>query len=78
MPARPPRRLHLNAFLHAPGHHDAAWRHPDSGGHRVLDVDYHIDLARTAERGLFDAVFLADSLAVPGGPTRAWPAAWSR
>lgn len=68
MPARAPRRLHLNAFLHAPGHHDAAWRHPDSGGHRALDVDYHIDLARTAERGLFDAVFLGDALAVRGRP----------
>ena len=71
MPARNPRRLHLNAFLHAPGHHEAAWRHPDSGGHRALDVDYHIDLARTAERGLFDAVFLADSLAVRARPDAA-------
>jgi FMN-dependent oxidoreductase (nitrilotriacetate monooxygenase family) len=68
MPAHPDRHLHLNAFLHAPGHHDAAWRHPDSGGDRLLDVDYHIDLARTAERGLFDAVFLGDSLAVQGRP----------
>ena len=68
MPARNPRRLHLSAFLHAPGHHEAAWRHPDSGGGRVLDVDYHVDLARTAERGLFDSVFLADSLAVRSRP----------
>lgn len=69
--AHEPRRLHLNAFLHAPGHHDAAWRHPDSAGHRLLDVDYHVDLARTAERGLFDAVFLGDSLAVQGRPAAA-------
>ncbi|MEY9861907.1 FMN-dependent oxidoreductase (nitrilotriacetate monooxygenase family) [Catenulispora sp. GAS73] len=68
MPARNVRPLHLNAFLHAPGHHDAAWRHPASGGDRTLDVDYHIELARTAERGLFDAVFLADSLAVRSRP----------
>jgi FMN-dependent oxidoreductase (nitrilotriacetate monooxygenase family) len=68
MPARHPRPLHLNAFLHAPGHHEAAWRHPASAGHRLLDVDYHVELARTAERGLFDAVFLADSLAVRTRP----------
>ena len=68
MPAEKRRRLHLTAFLHGSGHHDAAWRHPDSAGHRLLDVDYHIDLARTAERGLFDAVYLADSLAVRGRP----------
>ena len=68
MPARNARPLHLNAFLHAPGHHEAAWRRPDSAGHRLLDVDYHVALARTAERGLFDAVFLADSLAVRTRP----------
>ena len=71
MPARDIRPLHLNAFLHAPGHHDAAWRHPDSGGDRVLDVDYHVELARTAERGLFDAVFLGDAQAVRGRPDAA-------
>jgi FMN-dependent oxidoreductase (nitrilotriacetate monooxygenase family) len=69
MPARNPRHLHLNAFLNTPGHHDGAWRHPDSAGHRLLDVDYHIELARIAERGLLDSVFLADGLSVGSRPT---------
>ena len=61
------RRLHLNAFLMAPGHHDAAWRHPASQPHRVTDVTYFQQLARTAERGKFDSIFFADGLALWGG-----------
>jgi len=62
----PPRHLHLNAFLMTPGHHDAAWRHPDSQPHRATDVTYFQQLAQTAERGKFDSIFFADGLAVWG------------
>ncbi|MFD0689291.1 LLM class flavin-dependent oxidoreductase [Actinomadura fibrosa] len=58
------RRLHLNAFLMAPGHHDAAWRHPSSRPDRATDVAYFQELARTAERGRLDSIFFADGLAV--------------
>jgi N-acetyl-S-(2-succino)cysteine monooxygenase len=58
------RRLHLNAFLMTPGHHDAAWRHPDSQPHRATDVTYFQELAKTAERGKLDSIFFADGLAV--------------
>jgi FMN-dependent oxidoreductase (nitrilotriacetate monooxygenase family) len=60
------RQLHLNAFLMAPGHHDAAWRHPASQPHRATDVTYFQQLAQTAERGLLDSIFFADGLAVWG------------
>ncbi len=59
-----PRRLHLNAFLMAPGHHDAAWRHPLSRPDRATDIAYFEELAQTAERGTFDSIFFADGLAV--------------
>jgi FMN-dependent oxidoreductase (nitrilotriacetate monooxygenase family) len=62
----PPRQLHLNAFLMTPGHHDAAWRHPDSQPHRATDVTYFQQLAQTAERGKLDSIFFADGLAVWG------------
>ncbi|MCK8676087.1 LLM class flavin-dependent oxidoreductase [Streptomyces lichenis] len=67
-PERPaPRRLlHLNAFLMNAGHHDAAWRHPRTRPDRVTDVRYFQELARTAERGKLDSVFLADGLALWG------------
>jgi N-acetyl-S-(2-succino)cysteine monooxygenase len=58
------RLLHLNAFLMAPGHHDAAWRHPASRPERATDVTYFQELARTAERGKLDSIFFADGLAV--------------
>ncbi|MDT9686315.1 LLM class flavin-dependent oxidoreductase [Streptomyces sp. TRM76323] len=67
MPASPPRRqLHLNAFLMNAGHHDAAWRHPLTTPERITDPTYFQELARTAERGLVDSVFLADGLALWG------------
>ncbi len=56
--------LHLNAFLFGCGHHSAAWRHPDSQVERLGDIAYYEDLARTAERGMFDAVFFADGHSV--------------
>ncbi|MGP3635552.1 LLM class flavin-dependent oxidoreductase [Streptomyces sp. 24-1644] len=66
MTATRPRRLHLNAFLMNAGHHDAAWRHPRTQPERVTDLRYFQHLARTAERGLLDSVFLADGLALWG------------
>ncbi len=59
-----PRQMHLNAFLMGVGHHEAAWRHPRTEARRLLDVAHFQELARTAERGRLDAVFLADTLAV--------------
>lgn len=55
------RRLHLNAFLMTAGHHEAAWRLPAADPRAGTDIDQLIALARTAERGLLDAVFFADS-----------------
>ncbi|TXS33584.1 LLM class flavin-dependent oxidoreductase [Streptomyces sp. ms191] len=66
MTATSPRRLHLNAFLMNAGHHDAAWRHPRTQPERVTELAYFQQLARTAERGLLDSVFLADGLALWG------------
>ena len=48
--------LHLNLFIYPGGHHEAAWRHPDSAPERVLDISYYQDLAGKAEAARFDAV----------------------
>ncbi|WP_067708078.1 LLM class flavin-dependent oxidoreductase [Nocardia yamanashiensis] len=56
--------FHLNAFLMGVGHHEAAWRHPRTEAHRVLDVKHFQELGRIAERGKLDSVFFADGLAV--------------
>ncbi len=57
-------QFHLNAFLMGVGHHEAAWRHPRTEAHRVLDVAHFQELGRIAERGKLDSVFFADGLAV--------------
>ncbi|GAA1604947.1 LLM class flavin-dependent oxidoreductase [Actinoplanes couchii] len=54
------RQLHLNLFILASGHHEAAWRHPGSTPDRMFDPGFYTELARTAEAAAFDAVFLAD------------------
>ena len=54
------RQLHLNAFLMSTGHHEASWRLPESDPYASLDLDHYRELARIAERGTFDSLFLAD------------------
>jgi FMN-dependent oxidoreductase (nitrilotriacetate monooxygenase family) len=69
------RNLHLNLFIHSRGHHEAAWRHPAASPLPLTDIRYFVDLARTAEAGLFDSIFLADHLALPDDVERA-PRIW--
>ncbi|MFJ8494731.1 LLM class flavin-dependent oxidoreductase [Streptomyces sp. NPDC094038] len=54
------RQLHLNAFLMNTGHHEASWRLPESDPYAHVDLAHYVGLARTAERGTFDSLFLAD------------------
>jgi len=64
--------MHLNLFIFGCGHHKAAWRQAGSSAEQLGTIEYYEGLAQTAERGLFDAVFLADGQAVgpiADGPT---------
>lgn len=56
------RQLKLNLTLHAYGFHDAAWRKAPGDPAQLYDLDHFAGLASTAERGLFDSVFITDSL----------------
>jgi FMN-dependent oxidoreductase (nitrilotriacetate monooxygenase family) len=64
--SRSPEHLVLNVFtMNTIGHLSAgSWRHPRDQSRRYKDIDYWIELARTLERGLIDAVFIADVLGV--------------
>jgi len=55
------KQAHFNVFMRGSGHHSAAWKHPDSRPKDDLDLDYYAGIARIAERGLFDSLFMADN-----------------
>lgn len=59
-----PREIRFNAFnMASPSHTWAGlWAHPRDRAFNYNSLDYWIALARIAERGLFDGVFLADVL----------------
>lgn len=56
-----PGKLHLNAFLMGVGHHEAAWRLPESDPFASTSIEHYEELATIAERGKLDSLFLADS-----------------
>ena len=61
------RMMKLGAFVHESGQHVAAWRHPDAHMHAGTSFAEAIDFARTAGRGEFDLLFLADGAALDLG-----------
>lgn len=61
------RKLRLGAFIPGAGQHVAAWRHPDAQADGGLNLEHYKRIVQTAERGKFDAMFLADGLAANFG-----------
>jgi FMN-dependent oxidoreductase (nitrilotriacetate monooxygenase family) len=59
-----PRTLHFNAFIWPNGYHESAWRVVDDDIDAVLRLPYYAEIARIAERGLMDSIFLADNIAI--------------
>ena len=58
------RPLHFNAFIWPNGYHESAWRVVDDDVRGVLGLPYYAGIARIAERGLMDSIFLADNIAI--------------
>ncbi len=56
------RQIKLGMFLRPAAHHIAGWRHADAWADGGLDFSKFAEMARTAERGLFDLMFSADAL----------------
>jgi N-acetyl-S-(2-succino)cysteine monooxygenase len=53
--------MKLGFFLYGTGHHIASWRDPGVAADANRRLRHYIDITQTAERGLFDFVFNADS-----------------
>jgi FMN-dependent oxidoreductase (nitrilotriacetate monooxygenase family) len=64
------RQLHLNTFINAVGHHEAAWRRTEAVPNWNLDIEHYKNLARIAERGLLDSIFFADIQGLISSPSR--------
>jgi alkanesulfonate monooxygenase SsuD/methylene tetrahydromethanopterin reductase-like flavin-dependent oxidoreductase (luciferase family) len=60
----PGRQLHLNVNLLHSGVDASTWRLPGSDPRACFDVARYARVAQIAERGTFDAIFLADTPAV--------------
>nr|WP_279390672.1 LLM class flavin-dependent oxidoreductase [Mammaliicoccus sciuri] len=58
------KHIKLGLFLAGYGHHVASWRHENAIEKGPMDLNHLINTAQLAEKGLFDLVFLADSLFV--------------
>jgi FMN-dependent oxidoreductase (nitrilotriacetate monooxygenase family) len=59
------RQLVLGAYLsYGTGHHAAAWRHPNAVADGAQNIEHYLSIAQTAERGLFDFMFLSDTPSV--------------
>ncbi|MBK17311.1 MAG: nitrilotriacetate monooxygenase [Rhodospirillaceae bacterium] len=53
--------MKLGLFIRPCGHHIASWRHPNAHDDANVNFDRFIQMAKTAERGLFDMLFSADT-----------------
>jgi len=60
--SQPSGEMKLGMFYWPCGHHIAAWRHPDGVPASGSNLAHIIEIAKLAERGLFDMFFMADSV----------------
>jgi len=60
------RKLRLGLSMRGIGYHCGAWRHPGVPAGGARDFRHFLRVAQTAERGLFDMVFLADGIGIRG------------
>jgi len=67
------RRAHFIVFLTSDGYHEAGWRMHEFDGTDPIGVQSYIRSTSIAERGLLDAAFFADRLALTPFRARAFP-----
>lgn len=65
------RQLHLGAFMRPVSIHTGAWRYPGAYPDANFNFGHLKRFAQTLERGKFDALFMADHLAVLNMPVAA-------
>jgi N-acetyl-S-(2-succino)cysteine monooxygenase len=56
------KQINLGVFLMGTGHHMASWRHPDVPADGFEDFKFYQEIAKVAENGKLDMIFLSDGL----------------
>lgn len=56
------KKLKFGAIIHGVGGNISAWRHPEVPVDASVSLPFYVKAAQTAEKGLFDLVFIADGL----------------
>ncbi|QEX20376.1 Nrd protein [Hypericibacter adhaerens] len=69
--SKAPKQLRLGAFMRPVSIHTAAWRYPGAFPDANFSFAHLKRFAQTLERGLFDAFFMADHLALLNMPMQA-------
>ena len=64
------RHAHFNLFVTELGYHQASWIVSPLGDRGTLGLEHFAEIARTAERGVIDSLFLADAPGVDMFRTR--------
>lgn len=70
------RHLAIGLLTHPTGNHVASWMHPGAEIDAGTNFAHYVEVAKIAEKGNFDFMFLADALAVRGGDLEVlsrWP-----
>ncbi|MDR2165875.1 MAG: NtaA/DmoA family FMN-dependent monooxygenase [Zoogloeaceae bacterium] len=73
----PRKEIVLGVNVLASGRHDAAWKTLPNPQTLSTDIDHFIQIARIAERGKFDAIFLAENVGSLGS-THPWDEPYHR
>src|SRR3979490_1933836 len=69
------RQMHLGLFILGTGSHVAGWRYPGAMT-SFQDFSQVQEIARIAERGRFDLIFMGDNLYADAGVDPGFPQAW--
>jgi alkanesulfonate monooxygenase len=59
------QQMKLGLSMQGYGYHHSGWLHPDAPRGGAVDFKHYLNMATTAQRGLFDMAFLADFTAFP-------------
>ncbi|WP_413725928.1 LLM class flavin-dependent oxidoreductase [Sodalis sp. RH16] len=62
------KQMHINVNILSSGSHGASWRANEGNPLGYIQIEHYQEIAKVAERGLLDAVFLADALAISFNP----------